>query len=255
MALIHKSCLILLFTTFLSLCCARATIRFAVITDTHITSTDSLSSLRLQQLVELINHTDSVDFVVITGDITQNADSISFDAAKQTLDALIPPYHCIAGNHDIRNDSTLLFTHFFGDDRFSFSYKGINFIGFSAIPKSRSAEAIINEHTLLWLSQQLLNRNKTILFTHYPLQQGDITNRNELSELLSQQQLILTVSGHYHRYMLLAFQDSPNIIHRAPQRTGDNTLGYTLYLIDKDTIQIYEHIYGEEPSLWMTLPL
>lgn len=245
--------LTILLTAIHTFCCVHASVRFALITDTHISTKDTLNTLHLKQVVELINSVDSIDFVVITGDITHSADSGSFVVAKQVLDCLTYPYYCIPGNHDMHNASVHNFQHAFVDDKFCIHKNNFSFIGFPAIPLQGTSEAVVMDSTLLWLQQQTTH-SKTILFTHYPLQQGDIKNLPKLSQHLSQHQVILTLSGHYHRYMLLNYKGMPNIVHRAPQRTGDNTIGYTLYHITHESIQIYEHIYGKSPCIWMSFP-
>ena len=100
MLLTKKSYLTLLFTTIISLCCAQHTTRFALITDTHIAHNDTLTSQHLQQITQHINSVTDVDFVIITGDITQHADTPSLLLAKQILDKLDMPYYVIAGNHE-----------------------------------------------------------------------------------------------------------------------------------------------------------
>lgn len=254
MLLTKKSYLTLLFTTIISLCCAQHTTRFALITDTHIAHNDTLTSQHLQQITQHINSVTDVDFVIITGDITQHADTPSLLLAKQILDKLDMPYYVIAGNHDYHNGSNQLFKQVFGNDRFYFLLNNTAFIGCSAMPLQDTSEGIIADTTWRWIEQQLHSTSKTILFTHYPIQAGDIHNADSIAQRLAQMNINLIASGHYHRYMLTACLDIPNLIHRAPIRTGDNTIGYTLYEIKTNSINIYEHICGREPNLWITLP-
>ena len=251
---IKKSCLVLLFTTILSLCCAQSNTHFALLTDTHISHSNPENTECLQGLVKLINTTE-VDFIVIAGDITQNADSLSFMIAKQTLDQLKKPYYVIAGNHDYHEGSTERFKQTFGDDHFSFQHKGVKYIGCSATPIPGTSTGRIEDSTWRWMEQEVDQQGTNILFTHYPLLAGDIDKPRETAERLSQHNVTFILSGHYHRYMATTCGDIPNIIHRAPQRTGDTSIAYTRYKLSNDTIQIYEHTCGNAPTLWLRLPL
>ncbi|MBO5960281.1 MAG: metallophosphoesterase [Paludibacteraceae bacterium] len=251
---IKKSYLLTLFTTILSLCCAQSNTHFALLTDTHICHRHPENTEHLQQLVKLINTTE-VDFIVVTGDITQNADSLSLLVAKHTLDLLKKPYYVIAGNHDFHQGNTQIFKQIFGDDRFHFQHNGVNFIGCSATPVTGTSAGYIQDTTWTWINKQLEPNKTNLLFTHYPLLPGDIINPEETANRLQQHNVMLILSGHYHRYMLTSCGNIPNIIHRAPQRTGDTTIAYTRYELSNDTIQIYEHIHGNAPTLWLTLPL
>ena len=254
MSSIGKFYLTFLFATIYSFCCAASSVRFAFLTDTHISTDDTLSSKHLLRLIDLINTVDSIDFIVVCGDVTHKADSASLKHAKYLLDQLDRPYFCIAGNHDHHQFTTQTFQQIFSNDKFCFTQEGLRFIGFSPTPQQESAEAIIPESTLLWIKQQISNKEPNILLCHYPLQQGDIANLHMLTQCFDSSNILITLSGHYHRYMLMGFQNIPNIVNRAPQRTGDSTIGYTLYDIDHNTIRIYEHICGEQPNLWMVFP-
>ena len=70
-------------------------------TDIHITpKTSSLEDL--QNSVNQINTSGDIDFVLVTGDITEEGDRASMTAAKLILDQLKMKYYIIPGNHDTK---------------------------------------------------------------------------------------------------------------------------------------------------------
>jgi len=86
-------------------------VRFAVISDPHVSlpakgvvdgfklGTKSLELL--QATVSEINTIPDLDFVLVLGDLTQDAEPWNVDAVKLILDQLKVPYYVVLGNHDI----------------------------------------------------------------------------------------------------------------------------------------------------------
>lgn len=232
---------------------------FIVISDTHIDTNDTLSVQYLQLCIEDINQRDSIDFVIHTGDITQSGDAPAMQTAKALLDDLDIPYYALAGNHDVSryHNQPAYMLPVFGNDYFSFTLNGYRCIGFSAISPTGTQEGYLPASTWQWLEQQLTVSPglPAIVFSHYPLQKGDMTDAHVLTELLQNTGTIITLSGHYHRYMLFDYNGLPGIVNRSMMRTSEPEPGYTLYRITDDNISVYECLCGHTPILWMTLPL
>src|SRR5258705_10708585 len=74
--------------------------RFIHIIDTHIGSPEGKAEEDLRRKVKDINEMKNLDFVVITGDITELGTNAQIKLAKQILDSLHPKYYIIPGNHD-----------------------------------------------------------------------------------------------------------------------------------------------------------
>ena len=74
---------------------------FALLTDTHISSSNPRPMEDLQRSIADINQNPSVEFVVVTGDLTENGDLASIQAIKSALDQLNVPYYAASGNHCI----------------------------------------------------------------------------------------------------------------------------------------------------------
>src|SRR5665811_664943 len=74
--------------------------RFAFISDTHIGSPDGKAEEDLRRTVNDINSKNDIDFVVITGDITELGTNDELPGAKKIFDSLKVKYYIIPGNHD-----------------------------------------------------------------------------------------------------------------------------------------------------------
>ena len=74
--------------------------RFAQITDIHFAPGNPNPTEDLLRTVAQINATDSIDFVLVTGDLTDNGDRLCMERVKSCLDLLKAPYPAVLGNHE-----------------------------------------------------------------------------------------------------------------------------------------------------------
>src|SRR5262245_33514843 len=116
--------------------------RFAFLSDTHIGSPNGSAEEDLRRSVRDINLMNDIAFVVITGDITELGTNEELVLAKRILDSLDVPYYIIPGNHDTgwSESGGVMFTTIFGNDKFSFDYQGIRFIGCASGPYVRMSD-------------------------------------------------------------------------------------------------------------------
>jgi predicted MPP superfamily phosphohydrolase len=96
-----------------------AQLRFAWLSDLHVGSATGLDDLRAA--VADIRRLDSIRFVLITGDITENGRTADLLATKTALDSLPVQYYILPGNHDTKwsESGTAAFPAIFGGERFS----------------------------------------------------------------------------------------------------------------------------------------
>src|SRR6478609_7261861 len=119
---------IFIFLSILCLCTKGFTqnrnLVFVHLSDTHVGSETGADDLR--RTVADINSIDSIQFVVISGDITEFGADNELKLAKQILDSLKKPWHIIPGNHDGNwsESGANSFKRIFGSETTDFSYGG-----------------------------------------------------------------------------------------------------------------------------------
>ncbi|MCX8011022.1 MAG: metallophosphoesterase, partial [Ignavibacteria bacterium] len=145
--------------------------KFAWISDTHVGSSTGASDLI--NSVQDINSMSSINFVILSGDITENGKNSDLELTKKILDSLNKPYYIIPGNHDTKwsESGCTKFSQLFGSDKFDFNFNGIRFIGMHQGPIMRMGDGHFSPEDLRWLDSILLlpNKNPIIFVTHYPL--------------------------------------------------------------------------------------
>ncbi len=233
------------------------TLRFAQISDTHIrNSHPTIDDLR--QTVSQINNLDSISFVILTGDITHKGDSLSMAITKSILDNLTMPYYIIPGNHDTKFDTSSInyFRHIFGNTHFSFIYGKYMFVGINT-GQYGTSEGHVEKAELIWLDSILQNTDSaklTILFTHHPIQQGDIDNHMEVQQVVSNR-INYVLCGHYHLNMILNCDDMPCITTRTNQSSNNQQSGFSVVSISEDTISWTEYNPDLSTNEWLQMPL
>lgn len=128
--------LIILFS-FSQLFAQNTPLTFVHLTDTHVGSGTGAEDLR--RTVTDINQNDSIQFVVISGDITEFGADAEIQLAKQILDSLNKPWYIIPGNHDGNwsESGANTFKKVFGNETFYFQKGGYYFLGTNCGPNMR----------------------------------------------------------------------------------------------------------------------
>lgn len=232
--------------------------KFAIFSDLHIATANSQSSSDLQAAVNEVNALRDVDFVLVSGDVTQFGDSLSLLEAKQLLSKLQVPYYVTAGNHDFSWNSvgSSAFSSIFGSPKFSFIHNDVKFISITSAPVEKYKLGHFQSEDIKWLKNDLIkNRKRPVFFiTHYPLLSGDVDNGAKIEKLLSTVQLQAILSGHYHRNVCLNYNGIPGIVLRSTLRGKDALGGYSILSVS-DSLRVFEKKINVLERLWMTLPL
>jgi len=233
--------------------------RFALFSDLHISSGYPQPTEDLQKAVSDVNQLSGIDFMIISGDISDLGDTVSLRMAKQMLQKLHMPYYIIPGNHDVKwyESGATNFKAVFGDDKFEFTHKGIDFIGFTTAPLTNSGLGTIQPGDILWIKKMLEKtgtEKPVIVITHYPLQTGDVDNWKEMISVLKKCNVQAVLGGHVHRNVLFNYEGIPGIISRSTLRGKDQIGGYSIFSIS-DSLQVYEKKPGMPEEKWLTLPL
>ncbi|MBR1575294.1 MAG: metallophosphoesterase [Bacteroidales bacterium] len=171
----------------------------------------------LTETVEAINRIHP-DFVVVTGDMTNNRFSEEqWEAYRKLIgqiDKDIPVWH-IPGNHDLKPQEEGDLEHYlarYGYDRFCFRHKGCAFIGANSCFLKDKCFAQEREH-YIWLEEQLWRSRKArhvFVFTHCPVVKERVDEKEDYFnfqapyrqlylDLFRQYQVDAVFSGHLHR--------------------------------------------------------
>ncbi len=214
---------------------------FVHLSDTHIGSPKADSLLELS--IKKINSLGNVDFVVVTGDVTEKGTADEIAKAKSLLSKIKVSCYVLAGNHDARYsfDDLFVFNKNF-NTRFFFNKNGIDFIGINTAIPTKSVNGFINEFEVRWLKKQLANKKGkyTVLFTHHPL--DDIEN---IDRVFNETKLKVSVmfSGHQHKNFYLVLGGVKNIIVNANKYLKG---GFNVVAIEKDSIRIKHYTHSNE---------
>ncbi len=177
-----------------------------------------------EKAVAEINHLNP-DFVVITGDLVNDPNSVSqikeFKRITAKINPKIPVYYT-PGNHDLGQTpdkkSIRKYKKSYGGDKFSFRHKGSSFIGFNtSLIKNKLAKP--EQKQFNWLTEKLKESQKAnhiILFCHYPFfnktvdeptaySNIDLGYRDKYLNLFRDNKVVALFSGHYHNNSISTF--------------------------------------------------
>lgn len=218
--------------------------RFAFLSDTHIGSPNGNADEDLRRTVNDINKMSDIDFVVITGDITELGTNEELPRAKRMFDSLNVKYYIIPGNHDVGWSETggMGFISTFGSDRFAFDHHGIRFIGCSSGPYVRMSDGHIPKDAMTWMKNILdtTDKNMPVVFlNHYPMD-NQMDNWYEVTEMFKTRNTILFLCGHGHANKVLNFEDIPGIMGRSNLRAKQPEGGFNIVEVRADSILFTE---------------
>lgn len=233
---------------------------FALLTDTHISTSNPRPMEDLQRSIADINLDPTIEFVVVTGDLSESGDRASIQAIKDELEKLNVPFYAASGNHETTwsESGVMDFSRVFGDSRFAFTHNGMYFIGFNSGPVIRMADGHVAPQDLAWLKHNLDSVSAAgdapiFVFTHYPLRNGDVDNWYNVTDVLRQHNVQCIMGGHYHRNLLFDCDGIADVLNRSNLRDKDGVNGYSIISIS-DSIRFHEKRIGEDAQQWLSLP-
>lgn len=234
--------------------------RFAHLTDLHISPNNPNPTEDLLRSVAQINATDNIDFVLVTGDITEEGDRASLEKAKSCLDLLKVKYYVALGNHETKwsDSGCTAFGEVFGYEHFEFEHKGVLFLGFNSGPLMRMAYGHVVPQDIRWMTECMEKAGKdkpVMLVTHYPLMNGDVDNWYEVTDAVRPYNIRLFIGGHYHANKNQRYDGIPGILMRSNLRDKDDKQGYGIYEVTNDSIKVYCQRVGEQPKQWASFSL
>lgn len=243
----------------------QAVFRFAQLTDIHLSPNNPNPTEDLLRSIAQINATDSIDFVLVTGDIAEEGDRTTMEKVKSCLDLLKVKYYVVLGNHETKwsDSGCTAFGEIFGSERFEFEHKGFLFLGFNSGPLMRMAYGHVVPQDIRWMTETMDRYNAgnsrpdkpVILVTHYPMTEGDVDNWYEVTDAVRPYNIRLFIGGHYHRDRDLRYDGIPGILMRSNLRDKDEKPGYGIYEITEDSILVYTQRIGEPKRQWAAFSL
>lgn len=234
--------------------------RFVQLTDIHFSPNNPNPTEDLLRSVAQINATDSIDFVLVTGDITEEGDRATMERVKSCLDLLKTKYYVTLGNHETKwsDSGCTAFGEIFGSERFEFEHKGFLFLGFNSGPLMRMAYGHVVPQDIRWMTEEMKKAGKdkpVILVTHYPLMDGDVDNWYEVTDAIRPYNIRLMIGGHYHSNRNLRYDGIPGILMRSNLRDKEDKPGYGIYEVTNDSILVYTQRIGEPKKQWAAFSL
>lgn len=210
-----------LFLTFLAtvtLAFSAESVRFAQVTDVNFFSDSEPVQEYLDALVDSINNTSNLDFVVFTGDNIYDSNSKYLKDFLTTIKGLNIPYYIVLGDTDVFESGGLSKTRYLeilrsfnifspGKPNYTFEKKGTVFVVVDgAKEKIPTPNGYYRQETLEWLEAVLQkNKNKNVvILQHFPLINAPKSAQNTykaeeyLKVLDKHDNVVAVISGHYH---------------------------------------------------------
>jgi len=253
-----KKFLLLIIFLSLSLLGFAQNFNYAFISDTHIGASTGEEDLR--RTIADINLQKDLDFVVITGDITEMGTNEELKLAKSIFSLLKIPYYIMPGNHDTgwSESGGVSFIKEFGYDKFTFDHKGYRFIACASGPYVRMSDGHIPRDATVWLQQVLKKTPKDmpiIFLNHYPID-NSLDNWYEVTDLLKTRNIQYIINGHGHNNTAMNFEGIPATMGRSNLRAKDSIGGYNIVNMTKNMVYFSIKKPNQEllPS-WRQIPL
>lgn len=233
--------------------------KFAHVTDTHVGGSTGVADL--ENTVADINAQSDLDFVIISGDITEFGADDELAAAKQLLDRIRIPWYVIPGNHDTNwsESGGNSFRKVFDDETFAFVHKGYRFVGTNSGPNMRMSPGQVPRENLVWMDSlfaaQANDDRPLVYINHYP-QDSSLNNWFEAIDRVKRHNVQLFLCGHGHQNKEYDFEGIPSVMGRSNLRASDSIGGYNIVTMDGGNAIYQERNPGvgtKDP--WATIPL
>ncbi|MBT8037116.1 MAG: metallophosphoesterase [Verrucomicrobiae bacterium] len=192
------------------------------------------------------------DFVVICGDLVQNANDKSFADFKAIKAGFKLPCHCAAGNHDVGNKPTdkslKRYREIIGKDYYAFENKGITFV----VANTQLWKAPLvgeSEKHDAWFKKTLAaakaKNSPVVVVVHYPLftkkpdEKEHYYNlpqpkRQEILDLCEKHGVVAFLAGHTHTQITNTYQGIQLVNGETTSKNNDNRpMGFRLWNVDK----------------------
>lgn len=189
---------------------------------------------RLEDLVKKANELPNVDFLVISGDISDFGLLQEYRWITERLARLNMPYLCAIGNHDLTANQGDVYKKIFGDKNYSFHYKHYKFLVHDTNGREYGFDGSVPD--MAWLAQETKDTTVSwfVGLSHVPPYDVDFDRKLELpykNLFNATPGFILSLHGHLHGYSENYFYD-------------DNVLYLTSNSVQKEEFVLIKLIHG-----------
>lgn len=160
----------------------------------------------VEDLVNKINATYTINFLIHTGDYTDYGIPKQYQWSNMLFSNLNAPYFVVVGNHDLVSNGEDSYKKMFGDLNFSFTYGAYKFIFINT--NSREFEFNGNVPDINWLKQEIKpdnNFERAIVVFHAPPYDRDFDSALEeafMNTLREYDNVLFVTHGHHHSHDL-----------------------------------------------------
>jgi 3',5'-cyclic AMP phosphodiesterase CpdA len=210
------------------------TFQIALISDPHY----HFNKLK-DALVDIDNRKD-VAFIIVTGDITENGLQKEFELFHQLMAQSRKPFLTVIGNHDYLSNGAAVYQQIFGPLNYSFTFNKVKFVMWDNVvwESNKTPDWDWLQQTLNSSGENGVSRatySHTIPFSHIPPFDDQVSDKLEVyRDLLRNQNITLSIHGHWHEYSNVQRYDHVNYITiGSPQHRG-----YALLSVTPDTLTV-----------------
>lgn len=194
---------------------APAAFSFIQLSDTHVGFNgppDPLGTRAFENAVATINRLKNrPELVIVTGDLTHDADSPDEHAKRFRLFKEIAgriggaKIKVVPGENDAALDGGVMFREFMGPTYYSFDHRGVHFIALDNVSTGKPA---IGAEQLAWMKSDLMRFPASapiVVFTHRPLfdlkpeWEWFTSDGDEVLNVLAPYENVTILYGHIHR--------------------------------------------------------
>ena len=194
------------------------------------------------------------DFVLICGDLVNDANEKSFADFNKIKAGFTVPYYCVSGNHDIGNkpkrESLQYYRKVVGKDYYSYEHKEYTFVIVNTQLWKSPVEGESDKHDS-WLKATLetaANKGSRIFVVgHYPLflKEPDedeeymnlpLAKRKELLSLFEKRGVVAVLGGHTHTLIINDYKSIQLVNGETTSKNFDNRpLGFRLWYVGDES--------------------
>ncbi len=216
--------------------------QFAWCTDSHVGLSFTTSYFR--DVIENINTiSDQLDFVIHTGDITENGLNSELTTARNYANLCDLPVYFVPGNHDTKWSESGLqkYIDLFGELNYSFDHEGYHFVGLNNGVPMRGGGGYFDPVTVEWLKLDLAAmpdpNTPVIAYYHIPSDPGGVSNYWEALDILKQYRTVFIMVGHGHSNRSYDFEGLPGAMSMDTYRTSAPS-GFNIVRVSSKDITI-----------------